>query len=247
MAFEKLSTIVAVQVKYTTRAALAIVSGREEAFAPLDQVVVQIGGQPVIPGSSLKGAIRSAVESMLAERGIRVCVPESAIPKDRSRGPDKERYAQEIGRLPACKGRDPKVCPVCEIFGTVDLAARATFLDAKPVGTPRLIERSHVPLTRDNRAAAGGKLLKLQAVDGGTQFSGEIRLVNPEEWHVGTVLAGLKTLELTGLGGKKSSGYGDIEVRIENLRQFKWAATEWKDEPAQPEETYLQAFSQLRS
>ena len=33
-------------------------------------------------------------------------------------------------------------------------------------------------------------------------------------WHVGAVVAGLKTLELTGMGGKKSAGYGDLELAL---------------------------------
>jgi CRISPR-associated RAMP protein (TIGR02581 family) len=246
MAFEKLSSIIEVKTEYTTRSALAIMSGREEAFAPLDQVVTTVGGQPVIPGSSLKGALRSAVESLLAERKIPVCVPDSAIPKEHSR--DREGYARRIGRLPACEGRGGgrRPCPVCQVFGAADLAARASFLDAKPVGTPKLIERSHVALTRDNKAAAGGKLLQLQAVDAGTKFTGTIRIINAENWHVGSVLAGLKTLELTAIGGKKSAGYGDLEVRIDSITQLMWTETAWQPREALSPEIYLKAFADLR-
>lgn len=247
MAFEKLSNIVEVQAEFTTRSALAILSGREEAFAPLDQVVTVVGGQPVIPGSSLKGAVRSAVESLLAERKIPICVPDSSVPKQFSHR--EEEYARQIGRLPACEGRggNRKPCPVCQVFGAVDLAARASFMDAKPVGAPKLIERSHVALTRDNRAAAGGKLLQLQAVDAGTRFQGMVRIVNAEDWHIGAVLAGLKTLELTGLGGKKSAGYGDVEVRISKLSQLVWAETDWQSRDASISEKYLKAFANLRA
>jgi len=247
MAFEKLSSIIEVRTEYTTRSALAIMSGREEAFAPLDQVVTTVGGQPVIPGSSLKGALRSAVESLLAERRIPVCVPDAAIPKEYSR--DREGYVRGIGRLLACEGRggNRRPCPVCQVFGAADLAARASFLDAKPVGTPRLIERSHVSLTRDNKAAAGGKLMQLQAVDADTKFAGTIRITNAENWHVGAVLAGLKTLELTGMGGKKSGGYGDLEVRIESITRLVWVDTAWQPLAASSQEVYLKAFADLRA
>ena len=244
MAFEKLSAIAEIKVEYTTLSALAILSGREEAYAPLDQVVTEVGGKPVIPGSSLKGAVRSAVESLLAQRNIPVCVPDSAVPKEFSR--EKDKYARGIGRLPACEGRTGKLCPVCQVFGAVDLAARATFLDAKPVGEAKLIERSHVALTRDNRAAAGGKLLQLQAVDAGTKFEGIVRVTNPQDWHIGSVLAGLKTLELTSLGGKKSVGYGEIEVKVASLKVLTWSDGEWQTCDAQPEAHYLQAFANLK-
>lgn len=245
MAFEKLSRIMEINAEYTARSALAILSGREEAFAPLDQVVIAIGGQPVIPGSSLKGAVRSVVEALLAERGISVCVPESAIPKEFSR--DKEGYARRLGRRPACQGRGQQnPCPVCQVFGTIDLAARASFLDARPIGDPKLIERSHVALTRDNRAAAGGKLLQLQAVDAGTRFAGVIRVVNFDDWHAGMILAGLKTLELTGLGGKKSAGYGDIGVKFGDLNQLSWSNGGWQSQKVGPPETYLKTFTDFR-
>jgi len=245
MGFEKISTIVEIEVKYITRSALAILSGREGAFAPLDQVVIKLGGQPIIPGSSLKGAIRSAVESLLAGRGVKVCVPDTAVPKDFSR--DREGYARQIGRLPACDGRgNKKPCPVCQVFGTADLAGRASFMDAKPEGAPKLIERSHVALTRDNRAAAGGKLLQLQAVDAGSQFAGTVRIMNPEDWHVGAVLAGLRTIQLTGLGAKKTAGYGDIEVKEEHLNRLVWTGTDWKSEGALDEQVCLKAFAELK-
>jgi len=246
MAFEKLSSIIEVRTEYTTRSSLAILSGREEAFAALDQVVIKVGGVPVIPGSSLKGALRSAVEGLLAERRIAVCVPDSAIPKEFSRA--TEDYARRIGRLPACDGRSTNICPVCQVFGAVDLAARASFMDAKPVGEPNLIERSHVAITRDNRAAAGGKLLQLQAVDAGTKFAGVIRIINALDWHVGSLLAGLKTVELTGLGGKKSAGYGDVEVRVDPVRRYIWSGQQaWQHQPASSSEVYLKAFADLRA
>jgi CRISPR-associated RAMP protein (TIGR02581 family) len=247
MAFEKLSSIIEIKTEYTTRSALAIMSGREEAFAPLDQVVTTVGGQPVIPGSSLKGALRSAAESLLAERRIPICVPDAAVPKEESR--NRDDYARRIGRLPACEGRSGsrRPCPVCQVFGAADLAARASFLDAKPVGTPKLIERSHVAITRDNKAAAGGKLLQLQAVDAGTKFIGTIRITNAENWHVGAVLAGLKTLELSAMGGKKSAGYGELEVRIMSITRLLWKDTGWEPQPASPADVYLKAFADLRA
>jgi CRISPR/Cas system CSM-associated protein Csm3 (group 7 of RAMP superfamily) len=132
------------------------------------------------------------------------------------------------------------------VFGAVDLAARATFYDAKPVGTPVLIERSHVALTRDGRAAAGGKLLQLQAVDAGTKFEGLIRIINFADWHVGMILAALKTLQLTGLGGKKSAGYGDVEVQFAEMKQLTWADGGWQPSEAGSPEGYLKAFNDFK-
>ncbi len=217
MAFEKLKEIYEIKVEYTTKSSLSILAGREPAFKAIDQVVTMVGGKPVIPGSSLKGAIRSTLESILTERGEKVCVPLSAIPKDFSRNP--EEYAKSIGRIAPCEPRTKNPCSVCQIFGAADLAVRAMFMDAITIGELTLTDRTHVAITRDNKAAAGGKLMQVQTVDAGAKFTGTIRIINPEPWQIGAILLSVKSLEMLGLGAKKSAGYGEIETTIISIEK----------------------------
>ncbi len=81
MVFEKLETITEIEVEYTTCSCLAIHAGKSSAYSIVDQPIIKIGGVPVIPGSSLKGALRSIVESVFSESGVAVCIPEASIPK----------------------------------------------------------------------------------------------------------------------------------------------------------------------
>ncbi len=101
MVFEKLNKIVEVGIEYTTKSALGIHAGKESSFSAVDQPIARIGGKAVIPGSSIKGVLRSTLESLMSENNIKVCIPEATIPKERMR--DKERYAQDIGRLASCE------------------------------------------------------------------------------------------------------------------------------------------------
>jgi len=202
MVFEKLNEIVEIDVEYITKSAVAIYSGRETAFAAMEQPIVRIGGEPVIPGSSIKGVTRSTLESIMSNNNIQVCVPEAAIPKERMR--DKERYAEEIGRLRPCDAGEREVCLVCQIFGAAGLSGRALFLDARHASEPRIIKRTHVAIDRGNKAAAKGSLVEVEAVDAGSRFEGKIRVINPEEWQIGAIIKTVESLDLLGIGSNKT-------------------------------------------
>lgn len=239
MIFEKLDKVVEIDVRYTTRSALAIQAGKQVGFELVESPVIRVGAQPVIPGSSLKGGLRSTLEAILAQKGETVCVPMAAIPKEYNRR--QEEYARMIGRKKPCEG--PRSCSVCQIFGAASLCGRAIVLDATPRGQVELVERTHVALTRDTRSAAGGKLMTVQSVDAGAVFEGTIRVVNPEDWHVGAILQALDGLEMLGMGSKKTAGYGELEIEVQSVKIRRLGAEGWQDEDAD-QETYRQAFGQ---
>ena len=118
MAFEKLREIIELDVEYTTKSALAISAGKQPAEV-VESPVIKLAGMPVIPGSSLKGALRSTLEAMLAQQGVKVCVPFAAIPKG-IRGDEQRRkeYLAKLGRLEPCQDIE-NPCPICAIFGTI--------------------------------------------------------------------------------------------------------------------------------
>ncbi len=243
MNFEKLAQLIDIEVEYVARSSLAIHAGKDTAFEATESPVVKIGSKPVIPGSSLKGVLRSTLEAILAQEGVEVCVPDAAIPNTVERGKEAD-YARSIGRKTAC--RVNQLCPVCQIFGTTagrqGLSGRALFLDAKVLGEAILTERTHVAITRDTRSQAGGKLMSSEAVDAGAKFAGTIRLINPEPWQVGAVLRALETMQYLGVGSKKTAGYGELDVRVIEILARKMDKGEWKQSTVQQAE-FLQAFS----
>lgn len=240
MTFETLKEIFEIEVEYTTKSALAIGAGKEVALSAVESPVIQIGGQPVIPGSSIKGALRSLLEAMMSNAGLRVCLPEAAIPQSEMR--KKEQYAEKLNRKPPCS--PPEVCPICEIFGTAGLSGRAIFLDARPVEgqETELITRTHVALTRDTKAVAGGKLLELQAVEAGFKFNGLVRLINPERWHIGAIIRGVEDLGLVGIGAKKTAGYGELAVRVVKALSRKLVKGQWEVENVPELEPFIADF-----
>ena len=246
MGFEKLERIMELEVDYKTLGALAIHSSKDAPFETTDSAVVKIGGKPVIPGSSLKGVIRSTLEAMLSAEGVNVCVPMAAIPKapKKDDGSFKDNYLKSIGRKQPCSVSNP--CPVCEIFGTTagkqGLSGRAIFLDAKPDGDVSVIERNHVAIMRDTRSQAGGKLMSPQAVDAGAKFTGTVRVFNYSDWHIGALINGIKAISLVGLGAKKTSGYGEVSVTISSLKDKTLKNGHWEEEEKAAEKTYTDAY-----
>ena len=234
MAFERLERIIDIEVKYTTQGALAISAGDQPAEI-VESPVIKLGGKPVIPGSSLKGALRSTLESMLAAQSVEVCVPFAAIPRPQRRDRERETYLRKIGRKGPCEDMD-NLCPVCSIFGAMGgrqgLMGRALVLDATTEeGHYELIERSHVAIMRDTKSQSDGSLMTIEAVDAGAVFQGTIRLVNPEDWQVGAVVRALEGVAMLGMGGKKTAGYGSLAHEITSVTETRFTDGEWKSNP----------------
>lgn len=245
MVFENLKTITEMKVKYTTRSCLAIHSGKSAAYSVVDQPIIKIGGVPVIPGSSIKGALRSITESIFSESGIDVCIPGASIPKTERRKRHGEDYARDLGRLPPCDHSRGNVCPVCDIFGAASLSGRAMFLDARPEPESDIvpIKRTHVAIRRDTNAQSDGSLMELEAIDEGAIFMGTIRIVNAEDWQIGAILRALEVLKLVGLGAKKTAGYGEIDTSVEKIMLNTFADGVRKTEDATPNaEEYMRTF-----
>jgi CRISPR-associated RAMP protein (TIGR02581 family) len=247
MAFQKLERIIDIPVMYTTEGALAISAG-DKPGEIMESPVIKLGGKPVIPGSSMKGALRSTLESMLAQAGERVCVPFAAIPRNIRRDKNRQReYLAKIGRIGPCEDMDHP-CPVCSIFGTVGgragLMGRAIVLDATTKeGEYELMERSHVAITRDTKSQSEGSLMTIEAVDAGSVFRGAIRIVNPEDWQVGAVVRALQGVAMLGVGGKKTAGYGALEVEIGSLSLTRFEKGAWHEDPLD-KEPFLAAFAE---
>lgn len=247
MAFEKLNDVIEITLDIQTLSSLAIKAG-DQPQSLSDAPVIKIGGEPVIPGSSLKGALRSSLEGLLAARRVNVCVPATTIPNQIKREQKESDYLKQIGRKAPCEPNDANICPVCLIFGTAGknqgLSGSAVFLDARlaeKIAPDKLPERTHVAITRDTRSQAGGALVTNETVDAGVRFVGAIRLINPQSWQVGAILHALEWLRQLGIGSKKTAGYGQLAITVRAITHKKLEGGKWIETAKQPDE-YLQAF-----
>ena len=167
-----------------------------------------------LPGSGLKGALRSHCERLLRAAGRFACDPTS-------RGQDA---CHQRTLPPAGTATDPdhphaNQCPACFTFGSLQLAGRFRAADAYPPeelweATNRTEVRTGVGLDRRTQAPVPGALFDLEAVvDGG--FRASLGGESFSLWQLGLVLAALADLDagLLQLGGGKSRGMGTVRVR----------------------------------
>jgi len=249
MVFEKLDKIIEVNYSVLTQSTLSIQS-IDMPFQVYDTGVVAIGGKPVIPGSSIKGAMRSTLESLMAKHlpPKQICLQDANNPEREK----KDEYAGKIGRKRACPAENP--CNICKIFGTTGgnraLSGQAIFTDAilkNGEDRTKIIERAHVALRRDNKSQSSGGLMTFQGIDAGVKFDGKVRIINPEDWMVGAIIRGLQTVELLSLGGKKTAGYGEVSVELTSVLRKEFKASGWEGVEMKKEEIdkSISAFNHL--
>jgi len=256
--FEALKEIVTIYANYTTMGNLTIATGRGDGIR--DSLVIRSGREdsnPVISGSSLKGMIRSTLEAIFTEaykrsrdNKFKVCVPSTCYRKKLVEGEDGRRYLQNIpvsDRLEeSCDVNN--LCPACRMFGMTQQAGRVIFHDARAKEEYiQTIDRTHVAIARDTKTAAGGALVTTETVPADVTFYGRIDLINPEPWMMGAVISTLELLPFLGVGAKKTSGYGDLKVKIgdEDIKRvITWRSDSPEAEP-RTKQDYITAWEQF--
>jgi hypothetical protein len=159
---------------------------------------------PVLPGSSLKGAVRQVYELLTGSCGL----PEGK----------------------GCNPRDP-VCPACSLFGTLGLAGRVSLGEATPLEGDYEIRRTPTPWLAQKPVEETTRVYdqkKAVSLDGpreeiestlaiwGTFLFG-LRLMNASDDELGLLFASLgigAPSPMLRLGGKKYHGFGAVDVGI---------------------------------
>lgn len=170
-----------------------------------------------IPGSSLKGTMRSYTErilrTVLGEGPDTCCNPfdeQSFCGKrlENDEGPSAKRYRES--------------CPACRIFGNTALAGRLSITDAYP--PTELLEETNATEQRDGVAIdrlLGGVAVgpfTLEVVTRGA-FQATLLLENFELWQLGLIGVALRDLGtgLCPIGFGKTRGLGRVKVNLEKL------------------------------
>lgn len=180
-----------------------------------------------IPGSSLKGVVRSAAERVLLTVGMRCCDPlDQKTPCNddaRRQGDEIARNAKDARRR---NGEHPMapiykaVCCGCRTFGSQAISSRVLFADAYPPKDQReranaTERRSGVAIDRKTGGPRGGQLFDMELVTGGA-FRTSIHLGNVQLWQVALLGLVLRDLDegFVRLGSAKSRGLGHMRVRL---------------------------------
>lgn len=206
--FEKLEKRIIISGVVEAVTPLHIGSGRPEVEVGEAElpVLTDPDGRPYIPGSSLKGRVRTEAERIARQKGLFVCKP-----------PNVKEICGTLKKNPN------EFCVCCRIFGTagdVSVASKVKFRDAYPLGkVETLLERTGIAIDRDTGTVARGALYTIQAVPASVQFGLEIVCENMSEDELKLLKAALKSVEDSALGGSSTRGFGKVKIRIDAVKE----------------------------
>ncbi|SJM89913.1 CRISPR type III-associated RAMP protein Csm3 [Crenothrix polyspora] len=193
--------------------------------------------QPYIPGSSLKGKMRSLLEWRAGLVGDSGGKPVSIDLLGKLTG-DKKQHAETLIRLFGAAG-DTKNDAKAEEIGITRLSFWDCALNeswAKNVRDSNQLyteAKSENTINRITGTADNPRQTERVPADAIFDFKLGMKILADNEYSfIDTVLAGLKLLELDGIGGSGSRGYGkikfklddaDLQARLEAIDPFKAA------------------------
>ncbi|WP_199245581.1 CRISPR-associated RAMP protein Csx7 [[Phormidium] sp. ETS-05] len=210
-----------------TITALRIGAGRSSEPIGSDLPVIKDAlGRPLIPGSSLKGALRSRLESFL--RGIHPKL--AANPANEA---EWSITAKQMRTLKEQHKQDRELTVeieketdfVSRLFGSPWVASKLQIRDLNvrdDAWFGQYQERDGVAIERDTETAAEGKLYDFQVVPPNTPFEFRAIVENAEPAELGLLVIGLHQLETEQipLGGGRSRGLGVVKLEVSKMRWF---------------------------
>lgn len=188
---------------------------------PVIRILKLIDGRPVeevyVPGSSIKGTIRSTAERLAKARGLDVC---SGLGNETCMSRNNrmlERRIEELlrnGDLANARELIWKyACLHCKLFGAPSLSSHIDFSDAYPTTSPVSIGvKPGVAISRRTGAVERGALYQVEYVQPGHVFKLDIHGTNLPNYALGLLSAALLELHegRTKLGGFKTRGFGRV-------------------------------------
>ncbi len=209
---------------------LRLSSGRSspETDAPLMRTR---DGVPYIPGSSLRGALRSEVERIVSgageAAGLTSCVLFSGADDGgeggcltaagRERQEELQRRFQEMDDKQVLAALEDGLCHVCRLFGSPLFASRLVIEDGYPVNGGRLdgetTVRDGVGIDRDTGTARENVKFDFEVLEPGPRFTFRMQAENlgaSDRQLVNLALGLLRQGLFT--GGKRAAGLGKVRL-----------------------------------
>jgi CRISPR-associated protein Csm3 len=211
--FDIIKSTVDIEGFFINLTPLRVGSGKETNLeASADLAVYRIGNYIVVPGSSIKGVLRSYAESLLRGMGVDVHDPW-----------EYQKIEKEFEKV---GDASQKPCVICGIFGSTNLMSHLVVFDATPAETPKLFIKTGIAIDRDFAAVRPGVLYSEELVPPNVRWRLHIRLTNipfpnPENGDeraqlLRELLYAWKALGLQ-LGSRKSVGAG-----LTRLVECRW-------------------------
>ena len=198
-----------------------------------DSVLKDSTGRPVIPGSSIKGVVRSFFESVLRANGIESCYVMDDEQCCTEMEPAKTRINEaklSLSQLELGKVIYQNSCEVCKLFGGREFAGKLMFKDCYLIGEPIFEYRDGVGIDRATGAAKSGAKYDYEIVPQGSEFDFYLICENIDEIqekYLNFIISGMESGNLS-VGGMTTRGLGrfkliDVQRQTLNTNDLKKA------------------------
>lgn len=200
--------------------------GRTDAL-----VVKDFNEKPFIPGSSVRGVLRSTIERIAASLGKNPCL----LLKGNNCVTVSEVLQKDFGKLlkkrdkdgiEAFLNDDSKICPVCRLFGSTVVASkiRITDLPLKEEKAEPSV-RHGVAINRDTETAQDKAKFDFEAVPKESGFSFELIGENLTSYDLSLLAIGIQEM-MDGnfwIGGNTARGLGKCKLEGIEIKYFEGA------------------------
>lgn len=212
-------------------------SGREgETMSDLG-IILDPGGQPVLPGSSLKGKLRSTCEALAHALDMNACMLDrkaSGVNCVSDIGfhttvRHEYREASQAGLKSRLQWINDHTCDVCKLFGSPVQAGRLRVSDGDLKEWTTVVQvRDGVVIDRDSHTAVDGLKYNYEVVPPGSRFHIYVDLENAVdqdlallgaalfEWHAGSSIGGFAS---RGLGRFRLNDIKMLGVDLSDPKQ----------------------------
>jgi CRISPR-associated protein Csm3 len=180
-----------------------------------------------IPGSSLRGVLRSVLERIVQavcpERGCVLFIADSN-PTCATASRTREQKLSDMPEADRFKEIEDNgaLCDICLLFGSPLLASRLRISDARPEKTVEPQPRHGVGIDRDTETAHAKIKFDFEALERGPRFSFRMEIENARAADfalLGILLAEMQTAGIW-VGGKKSRGLGHCRLADYKVSYF---------------------------
>jgi CRISPR-associated RAMP protein (TIGR02581 family) len=213
--FDRIDVITTITGKLVNETPLRIGKGKSQNFTDVtDNPIITRDGKPFIPGSSIKGALRSLAEAYAASKGWKVIYPYDETSDEFKNLSDEE------------KDEEIKESITSMLFGSQRAASRIYVFDAmiNPKSNYKKNLRTMISINRVFGSQQVGNLYTLDFIEPGAEFDFRMDIYNIDlrgeqdegkKKAIEVITFLLKTLTKEGimLGNRKSTGFGLVKLK----------------------------------
>ena len=227
--FEKLESRYIFTGALVLKEAMHIGSG--EGDEDVDSLFVKSNKTAYIPGSSLRGSLRSTVERIASSLGKDTCLlfDHNSHPSCVTVNQDKLKDIKDESKILKILMTEGNLCDTCKVFGSTHFASKVKITDLYPTNNiDKGNKRYGVGIDRDTETASQGALFEIEVIEKGHCFDFELiaeNLSGKEEW--GLLCIGLYEMMRDKndggsfyVGAKSSAGLGKCQLTDLKIEYF---------------------------